>query len=352
MAWHYNLENSPSSPGLVEASWADTSLDGAPSALLSLLPTHGASCLQGNGTECSQPFRSGMTCEHSTASLGADTLTLSAEASPARISALPERVTDLTENGADYGPKWPGSLARYNPGTRSWRTAQCSLLGGLTEYSATFPRWGTMRSGELWERMTPVPRIAGNESGSWPTPKAIDGIVRHSQRWMEKKWNDGGDVDLTIAVKMNANTPSGNWPTPTCADAFTDKLKSAQQSEGSMHSVNLSQAVKMWPTPCASDNRDRGNMSDPAIQRRIEIGKQVGLSMAVKEEKGGGQLNPDWVEWLMNWPIGWTSMEPLSPDRFLAWLRAFPNVPTASKPSETDKCQQPQSWHGEPCTTG
>ena len=25
-----------------------------------------------------------------------------------------------------------------------------------------------------------------------------------------------------------------------------------------------------------------------------------------------GQLNPDWVEWLMGWPIGWTSMEAIT----------------------------------------
>lgn len=25
----------------------------------------------------------------------------------------------------------------------------------------------------------------------------------------------------------------------------------------------------------------------------------------------GGQLNPDWVEWLMGWPIGWTRITPL-----------------------------------------
>jgi DNA (cytosine-5)-methyltransferase 1 len=25
-----------------------------------------------------------------------------------------------------------------------------------------------------------------------------------------------------------------------------------------------------------------------------------------------GQLNPDWVEWLMGWAIGWTSMESIT----------------------------------------
>jgi hypothetical protein len=35
------------------------------------------------------------------------------------------------------------------------------------------------------------------------------------------------------------------FPTPTVSDTFTDNLKSTQQSEGSMHSVTLPQAVRM-----------------------------------------------------------------------------------------------------------
>ena len=31
-----------------------------------------------------------------------------------------------------------------------------------------------------------------------------------------------------------------------------------------------------------------------------------------------GQLNPDWVEWLMAWPIGWTDLE--TPNIRLVWL--------------------------------
>ena len=36
------------------------------------------------------------------------------------------------------------------------------------------------------------------------------------------------------------------------------------------------------PTPGASDNKNRGDVSNPSIQRRIRIGKQVGLSMLFK----------------------------------------------------------------------
>ena len=28
------------------------------------------------------------------------------------------------------------------------------------------------------------------------------------------------------------------------------------------------------------------------------------------------RLNPDWVEWLMQWPVGWTALEPLKEGAF------------------------------------
>ena len=36
----------------------------------------------------------------------------------------------------------------------------------------------------------------------------------------------------------------------------------------------------------------------------------------------GGPLNPDWVEWLMGWPIGWTDLKPLAMDKFPQWLHS------------------------------
>ena len=54
-----------------------------------------------------------------------------------------------------------------------------------------------------------------------------------------------------------------------------------------------------WPTPCSSDNRDRGKWDDPAIKRRMDIGKSIELSMLVhvagwptpqaQDSSGGGQ---------------------------------------------------------------
>ena len=62
-----------------------------------------------------------------------------------------------------------------------------------------------------------------------------------------------------------------------------------------------------WPTPQAADNRDRGNLSMPAIKRRLSLGKQLMLSMVVSDKNG--RLNPMWVEWLMGFPLGFTDCE-------------------------------------------
>tara|TARA_R110000824_G_scaffold20457_4_gene76997 strand:- start:892 stop:1170 length:279 start_codon:yes stop_codon:yes gene_type:complete len=36
----------------------------------------------------------------------------------------------------------------------------------------------------------------------------------------------------------------------------------------------------------------------------------------------GGHANPDWIEWLMGWPIGWTGTRPLETAKFRRWLRS------------------------------
>ena len=81
-----------------------------------------------------------------------------------------------------------------------------------------------------------------------------------------------------------------SWPTPTAADAYIEALASKQQKAGSKHSLNLACAVRMYPTPLASDwNNRRGRKSN--IQNVV-----------------GGKLNPTWVEWLMGFPTGWTDL--------------------------------------------
>jgi hypothetical protein len=63
----------------------------------------------------------------------------------------------------------------------------------------------------------------------------------------------------------------------------------------------------MFPTPQASDADKWSNQS---LAERKAKGLQVRLNTAVSPDGGaGGKLNPQWVEWLLGFPIGWTDLE-------------------------------------------
>jgi len=62
----------------------------------------------------------------------------------------------------------------------------------------------------------------------------------------------------------------------------------------------------LWRSPNSTDARDRGNLSNPSVQRRALMGKQIMLSQIVSTEPG--EMNPVWVERLMGFPAGWTEV--------------------------------------------
>ncbi len=65
-----------------------------------------------------------------------------------------------------------------------------------------------------------------------------------------------------------------------------------------------------WPTPTASDA-----MGGPGGQRD----GGANLRTAVAAAGARGPLNPDWIEWLMGWPAGWTELRPLEMVKFQQW---------------------------------
>ena len=142
---------------------------------------------------------------------------------------------------------------------------------------------------------------------------------------------------LRPSTPRTGGTDAPSWPTPTAADTYTGRMKSTQQKAGSMHNLNLAAAINMWPTPkardyrCASGKETRnspdlnvavkmyptpttgaglcgvsGNYRQlKDLEARGQITEEERRSMAAGN---GGQLNPDWVEWLMGFPPGWTEV--------------------------------------------
>ena len=79
----------------------------------------------------------------------------------------------LLEAEVQCGSTWRELLARYNPSTHSWKTAQCSLLEDLELSLEIWPRWGSMRNGECWAQIPLDCHIKEKEFGcSLPTPVA------------------------------------------------------------------------------------------------------------------------------------------------------------------------------------
>ena len=184
MSWHFLQEQE-------EASWEGNSLDGAPSALLKLMPTADQFCLRVKETASLTHSQYGMTLRRLTGTRGAASLMWYQGDSPVRTYLPPEGQIEKGSQGndPDYGPSLPGSLAKYNPHLYLWKTRQCLLFAGLASFSETWPRWGMMRDGECWERTTQGVILIGNASGLLPAPVKnmgegfLGGPIRSAETW-------------------------------------------------------------------------------------------------------------------------------------------------------------------------
>jgi len=179
------------SQALVAAYSEANSLDGEQFVPSSGNPTPQAYLSPDKMTDFSRLSRFGMTFKPLTEHLGAAVLMWCQEDSRARTSALRAKERALTESGQGCGEKWRASFTKYDPDSRSWKTAQCSLLGGLEPFSQTWPQWGLMRNGECWERLTLERLTRGTESGSlremWPTVVKSDYAARRpTENWQGK----------------------------------------------------------------------------------------------------------------------------------------------------------------------
>ncbi len=321
------------SQALVAASSLVNCLDTDRCAPSSGTPTPRLCLWHDKTMEPSRLSRFGMTCKPLTDDHGEALLTSWLVGFHARTSVSPGGGLASTERAAACGATWPASLARYDPVSRSLKTAQLSFLEDLTGCLLILPRSGLMRNGELWERPMWAPRTIDKESGFWQTPVADDCVNRAKgkinsrgepklsaqvMRWATPSASDaqrGGTITDAMtgqSLVQMVNTPS-KWPTPTVCGNYNRKGMSANSGDG------LATAVQMYPTATAtaykgwSPNHNRADTDDRldyTIERQGYTPGQLTPPM---------RLNPDWVEWLMGWPIGHTELKPLVTDKYQEW---------------------------------
>jgi len=95
---------------------------------------------------------------------------------------------------------------------------------------------------------------------------------------------------------------AGLWPTPDAsdrgprsADLVVNQSTVQRRDSGQKRGIDLQTAAKTWPTPTA---RDWKGPSGRALK-----GEAKDLP-----SEAGGSLNPEWVEWLMGYPVGYTDL--------------------------------------------
>ena len=233
-------------------------------------------------------------------------------------------------NGADSGPRSSGYLLTHVHDSVSGRMSPvCSQLmldGTSSDALATWPRFGTLVSGKLYQQPMLERHIEGIASGSsasmnWPTARAEDA---EQVRPSPARRALGVADTLTAAVQKD-------WPTATARDYKGARSPEAMALTGrNPMTNNLSDAVEIGPPPPASGPPDpvklstsgnqaewytpnvpNGGRSMPADSTGTGMtpkGKrQVGLHNQMKTQ-ASGKLSPAWVETLMGVPMGHTQL--------------------------------------------
>ena len=73
------------------------------------------------------------------------------------------------------------------------------------------------------------------------------------------------------------------------------------------------------PTPSAVMWKGSSQKALTRVDGRSRLRNR--LDYWVERDGKSGRLNPEFAEWVMGWPIGWTDVAPLEMDRFQEWQR-------------------------------
>jgi DNA (cytosine-5)-methyltransferase 1 len=136
-------------------------------------------------------------------------------------------------------------------------------------------------------------------------------LTAHVARWPTPTTQDNAQVAGQYAT--NGTTLMGAIRMSLAHSADTRSITSLWDDTGARTAK-----AKDFPTPCATahkgwlKNHNRA-MTDDRLDYTIE--------REANESGSPGRLNPEFVEWLMGWPIGHTGLEPVAMDRYHEWLR-------------------------------
>jgi DNA (cytosine-5)-methyltransferase 1 len=165
----------------------------------------------------------------------------------------------------------------------------------------------------LYPQQTLVQTIRENEFGSEPNNETFFHTPNTTGM------DGGSNSRKTLKKRLE-------WPTPNTLEGLAPKkldrimeYNNKSRPGRSYASMNLREQVvygkiPIWPTPTSSEHKYR-------LQGESQASKclEAQARRGELEEGSGGTLNPNWVEWLMGWPPGWSDLKPLEMDKFQKW---------------------------------
>lgn len=173
------------------------------------------------------------------------------EGSPAKTLVAPANELELQKTPeADYGLKSPDFLANYDQLTSSWRTSQHCLLAQLNSQA--------------------------------------DGLAVYSETWPRSGMMQNGTAyQLPPLAPLIGETVSGSLlPTPDCGKVAIQVGWKAGRAKVT-----------------ASENGTRKSKLGSSIYWCEDYLNEA--------EQTGGEINPEWLEVLMDFPVSWSEVEDL-----------------------------------------
>ena len=167
---------------------------------------------------------------------------------------------------ATSGPGSSEPFAIYDPSSSCWRTFDTTSDSGSTEFSGTWPKRGSMRSGACTELAMSAPLIDAKGCSSLPTPAAMNP-------------NDGEDVDrwearrLTLKAKHNNGNGAG---TPLSIAVRRDvKIKTLPTPRAQLaHPRN----TNIWPRPLDQPQNLENALARIGVPTETPLGDGKGSS--------------------------------------------------------------------------
>lgn len=207
------------------------------------------------------------------------------------LALLESRQVFLREPDQVFTEKSCVLLTQYDQKNSSWRTLQQSFLTDSEQFSETWPRWGMTQGGSAYAHPMSERRITETGGSCWPTPDTR-GFVNEGSLAMLSRMCATHSEYVAMGYRAAAGKKAMFWPTPTVT---TGAQVAWSKTPGQTGGTSLAGAVRFWPTPTAH-NAKECNAKSESQRNTPTLAAQA-----------GGKLNPNWVGWLMGFPIGWAN---------------------------------------------